>query len=82
MTVTGGINILACHCHAGTHAGVAISRCKMYYLLVALLSYTDKKVTKEPAWGGFEWIAPAIQATSPRPLQARTFVFAVFLFLF
>ena len=35
------------------------------------LSCSGKKDTKEPAWEGFECLAPARQATSPRPLQAR-----------
>ena len=61
---------------------MAISGNKGYCLPAAVLSCADKKVPKEPAWGGFEWIASAIQATSPRPHQARFFVFAVLQYLF
>ena len=46
-------------------------------LPAAVLSCFAKKVPKEATWGGFECLAPARQATSPRPLQARTIVFAV-----
>ena len=41
-------------------------------LPAAVLSCFVKKVPKETTWGGFECIAPAMQATSPRPLQARS----------
>ena len=47
-------------------------------LPAAVLSCAAKKVPKEGGWGGFEWLAPASQATSPRPLQATFVVFAVF----
>jgi hypothetical protein len=46
-------------------------------LPAAVLSCAAKKVPKEGGWGGFEWLAPASQATSPRPLQATSVVFAV-----
>jgi hypothetical protein len=45
-------------------------------LPAAVLSCFAKKVPKEATWGGFECLAPARQATSPRPLQARTIVLA------
>jgi len=68
------------HCE-GAPAPVAISRCNAvsFCKVVGLLPPAGiflvpaRKIRKKPAWGGFEWIAPAIQATSPRPLQARTF---------
>ena len=39
-------------------------------LPAAVLSCFAKKVPKEATWGGFVCLAPAIQATSPSPLQA------------
>ena len=36
-----------------------------------------RKSAMKPTWGGFECLAPARQATSPRPHQARSFAFAV-----
>jgi len=50
---------------------ISIKRENDHTLPGASLSCFCKKVTKEQPWGGFELIAPAIKATSPRPRQAR-----------